>query len=143
MERLCQQTLSTIVASARTESANNSTAKATFTFTTPLVYVNNPRPEQITHRGAIATFFNNCTSVTLIASKRYFGQGVSRSMNVTYFRPLIAGEKAYVETEVLSISRRIATVQGTLRRQSDGALLAMCIHEKVDPDKVGSRASSL
>ncbi|KAK5174330.1 uncharacterized protein LTR77_001410 [Saxophila tyrrhenica] len=135
--------ISTIVASAMTESDTNRTAKATYAFIVPATYVNNPGPERTTHGGAIATFMDNCTSITLIASKRYFGQGVTRNLNVTYFQPVIAGEEVYVETEVLSINRRVATIQAAMRRQSDGAFLAMCIHEKMNPERVGSRASSL
>ena len=129
------------VVSASTD-AQNGTAKAVFQFTIPREYINNPETGGEIHGGAIATFFDNLTSATLLSSTRYFGQGVTRNMNVTYFRPPRVGEQVVIEAEVLQIGKRFATVQGFMKRESDGAVLAMCIHEKFNPEGPGPKIFS-
>lgn len=120
-----------------------STAKATFSFTIPAAYINNPGSGREIHGGAVATFLDNTTSVALVASQRYWGPGVTRNISVTYFRPPRAGDKIVVEAEVVQIGKRHATIQGVMKRQSDGVVLAMCLHEKVNPAGSGSRVFSL
>lgn len=131
------------VVSAATESATNTNAKVTFAFKTPSVYTNNPGPEKTAHGGAIATFLDNCTSAAQLASKKYNSQGVSRHIDVTYFRPVMEDEEVLIDAEILQISSRGAVIRGTLKRARDGVLLAVCTQEKVIPQKGGSRAFSL
>ena len=135
-------TNSVSVLSAVFDSPPNKTAKASFAFTIPKRYINNPGPGREIHGGAIATFFDNITSTALLACRDYWGQGVSRNMNVTYSRPPREGDRVVIEAKVVQIGRRLVTIQGVMKRESDVVVLAMCLHEKVRLDG-GSRAFSL
>ncbi|POS74689.1 hypothetical protein DHEL01_v206925 [Diaporthe helianthi] len=64
----------------------------------------------------------------------WFWLGVSRTLNVTYLKPIPLGEEILVEAEILSIGRKLATIRGTMTRESDGALLTVCEHGKVNTD---------
>lgn len=115
----------------------NSIAKATFAFTIPAGYANNPVGGGETHGGAVTTFLDNLTSITLLASKRYWGQGMSRTMNVTFLRTPKQGDRCVIEAEVLHIGRQVATIHARMRREVDGVLLACCTHEKIRVDEHG------
>lgn len=119
------------VVSASMDLEDDTTAKATFRITIPSFYTNNPVGEGETHGGAVATLFDNSTSITLLATKRYWGQGMSRSMNVTYLRTPKEADQCLIEAEFVHIGRRIATIHGRLMRESDRVLLAVCLHEKM------------
>lgn len=119
------------VVSASVDLEDNTTAKATFRVTIPPLYANNPVGGGEMHGGAVATLLDNSTSITLMASKRYWGQGMSRSMNVTYLRTPKEGDRCLIEAEVVHIGRRVATIHGRLMRESDRVLLAVCSHEKM------------
>ncbi|KAK4540043.1 hypothetical protein LTR36_009859 [Oleoguttula mirabilis] len=115
-------------------------AKATVAFTIPPgLYGNNPASPtgaSSVHGGAIATFFDNSTSLPMLAvlpGKRWAGgfSGVTRNLSVTYFRPAHAGEAVVIEAEVVQCGKRNATISGVLRRVRDGVVLAMCRHDKV------------
>lgn len=125
------------VVSASVDLEPNTTAKATFAFAVPPGYSNNPVGGGQTHGGAVSLFLDNCTSTGLMASRRYWGQGVSRNLNVTFLRAPREGERCVLETEVVHVGLRVATVNGRLIREADGALLAMCTHEKLRVDKDG------
>ena len=120
------------VVSAKADVPPNATATATFTGTIPIEYVNNHGPGREIHGGAVAMFFDNTTSCALLACSRYWGQGVTRSMNVQYFAAPRAGDRIVIEAEVLHIGKAVATIQGVLRRASDDVVLAMCVHEKLN-----------
>lgn len=77
--------------------------------------------------------------------------GVSRSLNVTYVRPAPADEPVLIECEVCGIcisiliailmsqqiihaGARLAVIKGTIRRKSDGEILTICEHNKVNMD---------
>lgn len=124
-------TKATTVVSVTTDSEPDTTAKATFAFTIPPGCANNPLGGGQTHGGAVATFLDNITSAALVASKRYWGQGMSRTMNITYLRSPREGDRCVIEAEVVHIGRRVASVHGRMKRETDGALLAMCTHEKL------------
>ncbi len=106
----------------------------------PEEYMNNPMGKEI-HGGAIATCFDGATSLSLVASSAYFGQGVSPSMSIKYLRPPMAGQQIDIESEILQVTRRVATIYGVMRRCSDGAVLAVCLHEKMNMTKPESRES--
>lgn len=130
------------VVSAVADATPNSTAKATFLCKISAEYINNPDSGREIHGGAIGMFFDNTTSATLLASRRYWGQGVTRNMNVTYFRPPREGDRIIIEAEVVQIGKRLATIQGIMKR-ADGVVLAMCLHEKINPENGGTRVFSL
>ena len=127
--------------SVTTDDVPGTTAKATFAFTIPPTYSNNLVGGGETHGGAVATFLDNLTSAALMASKRYWGQGMSRSMNVTYLHTPREGQRCVVEAEVVHFGRTMATVLGRMSRESDGVLLAVCTHEKVRVDGEGKKGN--
>lgn len=60
-------------------------------------------------------------------------------MNVTYIRPVPVGEKVLIESEVVHAGKRLCSLTGVIRRESDGAVMATCEHGKVsiDPPAAG------
>ncbi|KFX91747.1 hypothetical protein V495_03200 [Pseudogymnoascus sp. VKM F-4514 (FW-929)] len=89
------------------------------------------------HGGCASTIFDIATTVALIPiSKPGFWQfvGVSRTLNVTYLRPVPVGETVIIECDVVAIGKRLSTITGTMRRKSDGALTCLCEHGKVNID---------
>ncbi|KAM3437145.1 hypothetical protein NHJ13734_004792 [Beauveria thailandica] len=89
------------------------------------------------HGGAIATLFDWATSMplALVCGPGYWSfMGVSRSLNVSYLRPAPVGTECLVECEIVSVGKRLALLRGTLRRKSDGAILAICNHDKANTD---------
>lgn len=55
---------------------------------------------------------------------------MSRTLNVTYLRPMPVGEKILIECELVSIGKTMSTIRGVMRRASDGAVTATCEHGK-------------
>jgi acyl-coenzyme A thioesterase 13 len=120
--------------SAGTDTSN---ARITYSLTIPPLYANNPIAKT-THGGAIATWFDMATSMAVIACKNTWeeGTGVTRNLNVTYLRPPVEGEASTIESEVLQLTKRLATIKGVMRRVSDGTVLAVCQHDKYRPSQV-------
>ncbi|KAK5711001.1 hypothetical protein LTR17_018614 [Elasticomyces elasticus] len=122
---------------------DSDTAKAVFRLVIPPTYVNSPDPANPTiHGGAIAHWFDSCTSMPLLCVKNIWDgswSGVSRNLNVTYLRPPKEGEAIVIESEVIQSSRNIATIRGVMIRESDGKLLATCQHDKARPHRPGPR----
>jgi acyl-coenzyme A thioesterase 13 len=112
-------------------------AKVTYSLAIPPLYAYNPIAKT-THGGAIATWFDMATSMAVIACENTWeeGTGVTRNLNVTYFRPPVEGEEISIESEVMQLTKRLATVKGTMRRASDGTVLAICQHDKYRPSRV-------
>jgi acyl-coenzyme A thioesterase 13 len=116
-----------------TEESDTSNAKIVWSLVIPPLCGNSPFAKTI-HGGAIATFFDNATSMAVYACKAHWGHsGVTRNLNVTYFRPPLEGELITVECEVLQLASRLATIKGVMRRESDGTVLAICQHDKYRP----------
>lgn len=89
------------------------------------------------HGGQVASLFDFVTSMPMTLINKpgfWFWLGVSRTLNVTYLKPIPMGEEILVEAEILSIGKRLTTVRGTMRRASDGTLLTVCEHGKVNTD---------
>lgn len=108
------------------------------------------------HGGCCATLFDWCTTTALVlVSKKGFWRfkGVSRTLNVTYLRPVPEGEVVLIESELVHAGKNlcepvvvsspqintnayIGALKGVMKRKSDGAILTMCEHGKVniDPD---------
>ncbi|CZS92237.1 related to thioesterase family protein [Rhynchosporium agropyri] len=93
------------------------------------------------HGGCTSTIFDMCTTSALapIAKPGFWAfAGVSRTLNVTYLRPVPVGEKVLVESEVVHAGKRLCSLMGVIRRESDGAVLATCEHGKVSIDPPAS-----
>jgi acyl-coenzyme A thioesterase 13 len=62
------------------------------------------------HGGAAALIFDICTTTALATVARpgfWLDGGVSRNLNVTYLRPVMAGTECLVEGEVVQAGRRL------------------------------------
>lgn len=74
------------------------------------------------HGGAIALVYDMCTTMAAAPVARkdfwWFG-GVSRTLNVTFMRPVKLGMRIVIESEVLQIGSRL----GKQPQQSIGSLL--------------------
>ena len=87
--------------------------------------------------GAVSTVFDFCTTLALaLVSRpgRWVWLGVTRSLNVTMLRPVPVGTVVLVEGEVVGAGQNLAHLKGRMRRESDGMLLAICEHDKVNTD---------
>jgi len=62
--------------------------------------------------------------------------GVSRTLNVTYIRPVPAGVKVLIDCEVVHAGKRLCSLKGVMKRESDNAVMSICEHGKVSIDPV-------
>ncbi|RDW79726.1 hypothetical protein BP6252_04364 [Coleophoma cylindrospora] len=89
------------------------------------------------HGGCAATVFDICTTTALVPISKpefwAFG-GVSRTLNVTYLRPVAHGETVLIESEVVHAGKRLCTIKGVMKRKRDGAIMVTCEHGKVNID---------
>ncbi|KAI1424846.1 HotDog domain-containing protein [Xylaria sp. FL1777] len=93
------------------------------------------------HGGCTATIFDMCTTFPLhLVSRPGFWQygGVSRTLNVTYLRPVPIGTTVDVECEVVHAGQRLSSLRGVMRAtttdETKGPVLAICEHGKVNTD---------
>lgn len=119
-----------------TAETDTSNAKAIFTIAVP-PFCSNNRVTKNMHGGAVATFFDNATSMAVFACRNAWeDSGVTRNLNVTYFRPAVEGETIAIESEVLQLTKRLATIRGVMKRVSDGTVIAICQHDKYRPSRL-------
>ena len=94
------------------------------------------------HGGATATLFDLTTSIAVAAVAKpgmFQGLGVTRTLNVTYLRPVSEGMRVVVGNEVLSVGGKLAVVRGWIREvdgEVDGKVDEK-VDEKVDGDGAG------
>lgn len=84
------------------------------------------------HGGAAATLLDNLTSTALVTITRegFLDAGhVSRTITMSYLRPVPMGEKVTVECEVHAAGRNTANVIGKIYNEA-GKLCVTCIHDK-------------
>ncbi|KAI2616277.1 HotDog domain-containing protein [Hypoxylon sp. NC1633] len=93
------------------------------------------------HGGCTATIFDNCTTLPLhLISRPGFWQyvGVSRTLNVTYLRPIPVGTTIDIKCDVLHAGRTLCALRGEMRTVTEygreGPLLAVCEHGKASTD---------
>lgn len=69
----------------------------------------------------------------------WFLLGVSRTLNVTYLRPIPANETVLIECEILQVGKRLSSLKGVMKRKKDGAIMATCEHGKFNTDPPASK----
>lgn len=94
------------------------------------------------HGGCTASIFDHVTSLVLhLISKPGFWMslGVSRTLNVTYLRPIPVGTTVDIDCEIVHAGKRMCALKGTMRSVDDagkiGPVLAVCEHGKVTTDR--------
>lgn len=64
--------------------------------------------------------------------------GVSRTLNVTYLRPIPVGTTVDIECEIVHAGQRLSSLRGVMRTATSdgtkGPVLAICEHGKVNTD---------
>ena len=121
---------SSLLKSTTLFSANGTTGLTTWSFTVPPNALNKGGT---LHGGAAATLMDTLTSmsVTAVAKEGYLDCGhVSRTLTVSYLRPLRQGERCIVETEMISASGRTVHVRGIIKGE-DGQAAVSAVHDKV------------
>ena len=68
--------------------------------------------------------------------------GITRSLNVTYLRPLPLPATIWVKSQVVQHGRSVSLVGGTITSQGGGTVYFTCEHHKVNVKSL-SRQSSL
>ncbi|KAF2722440.1 hypothetical protein K431DRAFT_283866 [Polychaeton citri CBS 116435] len=105
--------------------------KATFVFKVDNFYGN--RSGNL-HGGAASAMYDILTTMVLAAMTEngdiWINGGVSRSLDVTYIRPAPEGEVLECSCEIVSAAKRLALMKAEMRRQSDGAVVSTCKHDK-------------
>ncbi|KIX09205.1 uncharacterized protein Z518_00284 [Rhinocladiella mackenziei CBS 650.93] len=91
------------------------------------------------HGGAVAMIHDMCTTMTAapLAKKEFwwFG-GVSRTLSITYLRPVRKDMELSIECEVLQQGMRLSTIRSQMRNKKTGALLSVAEHNKASIDFV-------
>lgn len=84
------------------------------------------------HGGAACTLLDSLTStaLTVIARPGFMDSGhVSRTITMTYLRPVPAGTKIMIECVVVAAGKNTANVTGTIKTL-DGKVCVTCVHDK-------------
>ncbi len=85
------------------------------------------------HGGAASTILDNATSTALhVLAKHDAGNfgAVSRTLTITYLRPVPVGTRVRVESEVVTHGKTMANIRGAIRTL-DGKVCVTCTHDKV------------
>lgn len=94
------------------------------------------------HGGAVAMIYDMCTTMCAAPLARndfwVFG-GVSRTLSITYLRPVRGSMELLIECEILQQGRRLTTIRGQMKDKSDGSLLSVAEHNKASIEFVKSK----
>lgn len=108
---------------------NPNDSKTVYTMTVPEQFRN---VTGALHGGAVALIFDICTSTVIPPCARdgFWDTGhVSRTLNCTYLRPVMVGEKIWIESEAVHLGKRLATLKGVIKNK-DGKVCYTCDHQK-------------
>jgi acyl-coenzyme A thioesterase 13 len=84
------------------------------------------------HGGAATTLFDTLTTSALltIAKPGFWDMlGVSRTLTVTFLRPVPLGTKVFVDCAVVAAGKKLSNLRGTMTT-SDGKVCVTCVHDK-------------
>jgi acyl-coenzyme A thioesterase 13 len=84
------------------------------------------------HGGAASTILDQLTSLVLHMYEKpgFMENGaVTRTLTVTCLRPVMAGTKLRVETELVSIGKTMGNVKGVIKTM-DGKICFACTHDR-------------
>jgi acyl-coenzyme A thioesterase 13 len=126
--------MSNLIPHIRLHSIAHAQPRVTFSFTVQPDHCN--RLGNL-HGGAAATLFDFSTTMAILLVNKpdfWVYLGVSRTLNVTYLRPIPHGEEVLIENEVVQIGRRLVTLRGVMKRKQDGVIMAICEHGKFNND---------
>jgi acyl-coenzyme A thioesterase PaaI-like protein len=94
------------------------------------------------HGGAVAMIYDMCTTMCAAPLARpdfwVFG-GVSRTLSITYLRPVRRSMEFLIECEVLQQGNRLSTIRGLMRDRSDGSVLSVAEHNKASIQFISSK----
>lgn len=125
---------------------NGTSGTATFRIKFPPQYCNK---FGTVHGGALATLLDGvaqCSTAVVDAGmndaiprktkdRGRRGVGATKGIQVNYLKSLELGETVKIVCEVLKAGARGATIRCTVRRETDGEILAVCIMEKEGCDR--------
>lgn len=86
------------------------------------------------HGGATATMLDGlqmCTQSLIMSQEHWQHGGVTRNLQVTYFKPLKKGQSVIVNSQILQSSKTISTLRCELRDAHNNDLLASCTTDLV------------
>ncbi|KAF2235060.1 hypothetical protein EV356DRAFT_501006 [Viridothelium virens] len=116
------------------KSASLDTRSATFSLTIPPQLCSKFRT---LHGAASAMLLDMLTSacLSMIAKPGYLDAGhVTRSLIMTYLRPVQEGEKVEVECRIVATGKHIVNLSGEIKTL-DGKICVSCVHDKVILEK--------
>ena len=111
-------------------SVSPETQTVTWEFTVPPFLCNK---DGNLHGGAASTIFDNLSSTAQYTISRpgfWHNLGVTRTLVVSFFRPMPVGTNVVLICEVVAAGKRLAQVKATMKTK-DGKVCASCFHEKV------------
>ncbi|KAI1084533.1 Thioesterase/thiol ester dehydrase-isomerase [Whalleya microplaca] len=110
----------------------------TFRFTVQPIHCNGLKN---LHGGCTSTIFDSCTTMPLhfVSRPGYWAfLGVSRTLNVTYLRPIPVGTTVNIKCDIVQVGRKLCTLRGEMRAVGEdgkeGPVVAVCEHGKVNTD---------
>lgn len=109
---------------------DGSAARAVFTMSNAPVFSN--RMGNM-HGGAVAMIYDMCTTMCAAPLARpgfwVFG-GVSRTLSITFLRPVRPGMRLLIECEILQQGQRLSTITGVMKDADSGVVLSVAEHNK-------------
>ncbi|KIW82272.1 hypothetical protein Z517_05299 [Fonsecaea pedrosoi CBS 271.37] len=95
------------------------------------------------HGGAVAMIHDMCTTMAAAPLARrdfwWFG-GVSRTLLITYLRPVRQNMDLVIECQVLQQGTRLSTIRGEMRDKRTGQLLSVAEHNKASINFVEAKS---
>jgi len=109
---------------------------------TRVSYLFTVRPEHcnkngVLHGGCATTLIDVLTTSILFGIRRpdfWILPGVSRSLNITFLRPVPVGKEARITCELIHAGRRLAMIRAEIQRTDTGEVCVTGEHDKANID---------